>query len=47
MKKFFKKLVYFITVVTLFIPFVVFSAFGFLAWALINLNYLIFDWVYE
>lgn len=47
MKKFFKKLVYFITVITLFVPFIVFFVFGYLAWALLNLYDLIFDWVYE
>lgn len=47
MKKFFKKLVYSITVITLFIPFVVFCALGCLAWALFNLYDLMFDWAYE
>lgn len=47
MKKFFKKLVYFTTVITLFIPFIVCCVFGFLAWILFTLYDLIFDWAYE
>lgn len=47
MKKFFKKLVYYITVITLFIPFVVFCAFGLTAWLLLSLYDLVFDWSHE
>ena len=47
MKKFFKKLVYYTTVTTLFIPFIVFCAFGCLAWILLGLYDLVFDWAHE
>lgn len=47
MKKFFKKLVYYTTVIILLIPFLVLCACGFLAWILFSLHDLIFDWVYE
>jgi len=47
MKKFFKKLVYYITVITLFIPFLVLCACGFMAWLIFSLYDLIFDWSHE
>ena len=47
MKKFFKELVYFTSVIILFVPFLIFGIFGFLAWMLFSLHDLLFDWVYE
>lgn len=47
MKKFFKYLVYFSTIIILFVPFLIFSIFGFLAWILFSLHDLIFDWTHE
>lgn len=47
MKKFFKYLVYFLTTVILFVPFIMCFAFGFIAWLLFSLYDLVFDWAHE
>lgn len=47
MKKFFKRLMYFTTIITLFIPFLVFCACGFIAWGLFSVYDLVFEWSHE
>lgn len=47
MKKFFKKLVYFSTIIVFLIPFIVCVIFGVIAWLMFSLYDLIFNWVYE
>lgn len=47
MKKFFKHLVYFSTIIILFIPFIMCIAFGFIAWLIFCLYDLVFDWTHE
>lgn len=47
MKKFFKKLVYFSTIIVFLIPFIVCVIFGVTAWLMFSLYDLIFNWAYE
>ena len=47
MKKFFKKLVYFSTIIVFLIPFIVCVIFGATAWLMFSLYDLVFEWAHE